>query len=183
MARADLIKYIRTDKNGTKIFHDYTCPRCSGAGFCDKWIATGRVCFACGGTGERAKPKTVKEYTTEYWEKLNARRIANDKKKAESAPKYTEEEIAEITRQAIERRYADFGCGKDGTGYVLEGNTYKAKDQIKAAGGRWIYGVWVCPAEIIGDGIRSKKISLAGHIGGGSEMWLDDFDLYEAIRG
>lgn len=25
--------YIRTDKNGTKIYHDYTCTRCGGAGY------------------------------------------------------------------------------------------------------------------------------------------------------
>ena len=24
--------YVRTDKNGTKIYHDWTCPRCGGAG-------------------------------------------------------------------------------------------------------------------------------------------------------
>ena len=28
--------YIRTDKNGTKIYHDWTCPRCGGAGYADK---------------------------------------------------------------------------------------------------------------------------------------------------
>ena len=43
--------YIRTDKNGTKIYHDYTCPRCGGAGGADQWIYTGWTCYECGGTG------------------------------------------------------------------------------------------------------------------------------------
>ena len=90
---------------------------------------------------------------------------------------YVEESCREI-----EKRYAEFGCGADGIGYVHEGNTYPVKDQIRKNGGRWIYGVWVCPVEIKGDGIRIHSIDLKGHIGGGSEMWVDDFDLYEAIR-
>ena len=178
--------YVRTDKNGTKIYHDWTCPRCGGAGFCDKWIATGRVCYACGGTGKRAAAKVVKEYTPEYWAKLEAKRQAADAKRMAEAAKYAEEhadEIAAQRQQVIENRYAEHGCGKDGTGYVLTGKTFTAKDEIKRAGGRWIYGVWVCPVEIKGNGIEARKISLAGHIGSGSVVWLDDFDLYEALRG
>jgi len=179
----DLI-YIRTDKNGTKYFHDWQCPRCGGVGFADKWINTGRTCWACGGTGKRSVAKIVKEYTPEYWAKLEARRIARAKKAAENAPKHTPEELAEIARKTIETRYADFGCGKDGVGYVLEGRgTYAIKDAIKRAGGRWIYGRWVCPTEFKADDVSVRKISLAGHIGGGSEMWLDDFDLYDAVTG
>lgn len=178
--------YVRTDKNGTKIFYDFTCPRCGGAGFADKWIATGRVCYECGGSGKRVKAKIVKEYTQEYWEKLQARRQAKMAKQIEAAAKYAEEhaeEIAEKNRKVIETRYAEFGCGKNGIGYVLKGDTYPVKEEIKKNGGRWIYGVWVCPVEITGDGIRSKEIDLSGHIGCGSEMWLDDFSMYEAIHG
>jgi DnaJ-class molecular chaperone len=28
------------------------CPRCGGAGQADKWIATGKVCFRCEGSGK-----------------------------------------------------------------------------------------------------------------------------------
>lgn len=31
------IVYLRTDKNGTKYYANYTCPRCGGAGGSDKW--------------------------------------------------------------------------------------------------------------------------------------------------
>lgn len=178
--------YIRTDKNGTKIYHDWQCPRCGGAGMCDKWIMTGRVCFSCGGTGKRTSPKIVKEYTPEYWAKLEAKRIAKEQKRIAEAQKYAEDhadEIAEINRQIIEKRYAEFGCGADGIGYVLKGNTFPVKDQIKREGGRFFYGVWISPKEISGKGITSKRIDLRGHIGSGSEIWLDDFDFYEAIQG
>lgn len=180
----DLV-YIKTDKNGTKYFHDWTCPRCGGAGFADKWIATGKTCWACGGTGKRVVAKVVKEYTPEYWEKLNAKRQAKAKKQAEEAARYAEEhaeEIAEQNRKIIEDRYAEFGCNKDGIGYVLRGKTYPIKDKIRKAGGRWIYGAWVSPVMISGDGIQIHQIDISGHIGAGSQMWLDDFDLWEAMN-
>lgn len=177
--------YIRTDKNGTKIFYDFTCPRCAGAGFSDKWAETGRVCFACGGSGKRTRAKVVKEYTQEYFEKLQARQRARNKKQAEESARYAEEHQEEITaaqREIIKKRYAEFGCGPDGTGFILKGNTFQIKDQIKAAGGKWVYGAWICPVEITSDDVKAKKLSLAGHIGSGSVIWLDDFDLYAAIH-
>lgn len=96
MARADLVKYIRTDKNGTKIFYDYTCPRCCGYGMLDKWINTGKVCYACGGSGVRPVAKVVKEYTEEYAAKLEARRNAR-------AAKYAEDHAEEIAAEKAER--------------------------------------------------------------------------------
>lgn len=178
--------YIRTDRNGTKIYHDYTCPRCGGAGFADKWIATGRVCYACGGTGKRAVAKVVKEYTPEYWAKLQAKQQAKAARQAEETARYAEEHAEEIAAQnliQLRKRYAEFGCDTDGVGYVLTGETFPVKDEIKRNGGKWIYGVWICPVELKVDGIRSRKIDLSGHVGGGSKMWLDDFDLYDAIHG
>lgn len=176
--------YIRTDKNGTKIYHDWTCPRCGGAGMCDKWAYTGRVCFACGGTGKRARAKVVKEFTPEYWAKLEAKRIAKEQARAAEVAKYNEEHREEIEAERariIKARYAEHGCNEDGIGYVLTGNTYPLKDQIKKCGGRWLYGRWVCPVEIKADGVNAKQIDISGHIGSGSVVWLDDFDLYDAI--
>jgi hypothetical protein len=180
------LKYFKTDKNGTKYFYDWNCPRCSGAGFCDKWAYTGRFCFACGGTGKRSQPKIVKEYTDEYAAKLAARHASKVAKQVEEAKRYAEEHADEIeaqNRRIIEERYAEFGCGKDGVGYVLSGNTYKIKEQIKANGGKWIYGVWVCPVEMKCVGVSTRKVDLNGHIGAGSIIWLDGFDFYEAVRG
>lgn len=167
MAREDLIKYIRTDKNGTKIYHDYTCPRCCGYGELDKWFYTGKVCFACGGTGMRAVAKVVKEYTEEYAAKLEARRIAKQRKYEEEHAEEIAQAKAEQKRREEEWRISQnvwtcqtYGCGKDGTGYVLLGKTYGIKDQIKAEGGKWIYGSWVCPVEIKAKGVTAVKIDL-----------------------
>lgn len=49
--------YIRTDRNGTKYFADYTCKRCGGQGGLPQWIYTGYTCYECGGTGVAAKPE------------------------------------------------------------------------------------------------------------------------------
>ena len=57
--------------------------------------------------------------------------------------------------------FSENGCGQDGIGYVLKGNTYRVKDKIKAAGGKWIYGVWVCPVKIEGKGIQPVRIDIS----------------------
>lgn len=159
--------FIRTDKNGTKIYHDWTCPRCGGAGESSKWLYTGKVCYECGGTGKRRAPKIVKEYTEEYAAKLEAKRIAKRKKYEEEhadeiARKKEEQELreAEWKKSRNEWYFKDHGCSADGIGYVLTGNTYSIKDKIKKAGGRWTYNVWVCPEEIKADGVKATKIDL-----------------------
>lgn len=102
MVRNDLIELVKTDRNGTKVFHDWTCDRCGGLGESDKWMFTGRTCFACGGTGRSTRPHVVKEYTPEYWAKLEARREAK-------AAKYAEEHADEIAaaKAEQERREAE----------------------------------------------------------------------------
>ena len=185
------LQYFKTDKNGTKYFYDWMCPRCAGAGFADKWINTGRVCFACGGSGKRSVAKIVKEYTPAYWAQLEAKRQAKAAKEEEARKQYEEEHADEIAakRAAEDQRIFEFrcsenGCGKDGIGFVLTGNTFPVKDQIKKAGGRWIYGCWVCPIEIKGNGITAKRIDISSHISTGMQTWKDDgFDFYEEIRG
>lgn len=101
MAR-NLIEYIRTDKNGTKIFHDWTCPRCGGEGWAGQWMYTGVTCFRCGGSGRRERPVIVREYTDEYAAKLEARRKAKE-------AKYAEEHAEEIAaaKAEQERREAE----------------------------------------------------------------------------
>ena len=96
MAREDLVRFVRTDKNGTKIFEDWTCPRCGGAGWAGQWKFTGVFCFRCGGSGRRSRPVTIREYTDEYAAKLEAKRIAKQKK-------YEEEHADEIAAAKAER--------------------------------------------------------------------------------
>lgn len=67
--------YVRTDKNGTKIYHDFTCQRCSGRGASEAWKFTGMTCYECGGSGV-SKARIIREYTPEYAKKLEAKRQA-----------------------------------------------------------------------------------------------------------
>lgn len=116
------IKYIRTDKNGTKIFADWTCPRCGGAGESSMWLKTGKVCFRCGGSGLRERPVIIKEYTDEYAAKLEARRIARQKK-------YEEEHADEIAAQKAEneRREAEIAAQAEAEKKLLEEIERKAR--------------------------------------------------------
>ena len=171
-------KYIKTDRNGTRYFDvKDICPRCGGRGDYILGTINYGVCFLCGGTG--AKHYTVKEYTPEHEAKLEAQRKARAQKRAEEAARYAEEHADEI----IESRYAEFGCGADGIGFVLSGNTYPVKNEIRRNGGKWIYGRWICPVEVKGAGITAKRIDLNGRIGSGSEVWLNGFTLWDTIEG
>ena len=131
---------------------------------CDKWAYTGRVCFACGGTGKRSRAKVVKVFTDEYWEKLQSRRKARAEKYAEEHA----EEIAQAQAKArewhkkeLEFRFAEYGCDKDGIGYVLTGKTYAIKDQIKNAGGKWLFGLWICPVKIEAKNVNAARIDIS----------------------
>lgn len=120
--------YIKTDKNGTKYYADYTCDRCGGAGGWRGW--PGFTCYKCGGTGRQDKPSIRKEYTDEYAAKLEARR----QKKHE---KLVAERKAELHEHFAEH-LAEFGFNADGKLYaVVQKDTYSIKDELKAKGARW----------------------------------------------
>ena len=128
------LEYIRTDRNGTEIYHDWNCPRCGGAGQSDNWWRTGKTCYECGGTGRRIKPAIVKKYTPEHEAVL-----------AEKAHKRF------LKRQAEENAafFRKNGFAEDGTGYVFTGDTYDLKDELKAAGARWNNFLrWIAPQPI-----------------------------------
>lgn len=129
--------YVRTDKNGTEIWHDYTCPRCGGAGGADKWTYTGWTCYECGGKGKTTKPQIIKKYTPEYRAKLDEQA----RKRAEKKRLQRVEEIKAKLPEMIEAR----GFSKDGKMYLVTGDTYKIKDELREAGAHWntrLYG-WV----------------------------------------
>ena len=139
-------QYIKTDKNGTKWYNDWTCPRCGGAGASDKWLFTGRVCYECGGTGKRRTPKIVKSYTPEYEAKLAAKRAAREEKRTQ------EYEAGKTERKAngCNRRAMCFGFNDDGKAYVYTGSTYDIKDDLRLHGAHWEAWVqkWISPTPI-----------------------------------
>ena len=121
--------YVRTDKNGTKIYHDYTCTRCGGLGYSEAWRWTGMTCYKCGGTGVQAEPQIVKEYTPEYAAKLAEQRR---KRQEKERVKRLEALKTQLPEMLVEK-----GFSADGKMYVATGDTYSMRDQLRAAGAHW----------------------------------------------
>lgn len=150
---AQPLEYVRTDRNGTKIFHDWNCPRCGGAGRCDKWCFTGYECYQCGGTGKRISPKVIKEYTAEYRARLDERYA----KRHPKPPQPTEEELQARAEETRRNNWVHEGFAENGEGYIYTGNTYQHKEDIKSIGGRWIFyaRVYIAPVKVEGlNGVR-----------------------------
>jgi len=125
----NFLVYVRTDKNGTKIYHDYRCPKCGGIGGADQWVFTGYTCYRCGGSGRTDKPEVVKKYTPEYKAKLDAQR-------AKRAEKKRLERVAEF-KDNLPKLIEEKGFNADGKVYVAVGDTYSIKDQLREAGAKW----------------------------------------------
>ncbi len=145
------MEYIRTDKNGTKYYADYTCQRCGGAGGSDKWQFTGWSCYECGGSGKSHKPMLIKEYTPEYEAKLAERRAKRAAKRLAEA-----ESKAEETRAAwLEKNQFD----ADGNTFVFVGDTYAIKDELKALGAKYDCSMgWHISKPV--DGYEMKKLNI-----------------------
>lgn len=121
--------YIRTDKNGTQIFHDYTCPRCGGAGGSEAWAYTGYTCYECGGSGRRSTPEVIKKYTPEYRAKLDERaKKRMEKKRLEQVAYFNEHK-----QEMIEAK----GFNAEGKLYVAVGETYSIKEELSEGGAKW----------------------------------------------
>lgn len=121
-------EYIKTDRNGTKYYKVYRCPRCGGKGSDRMWANTGFTCFMCNGTGEHVH--IVKEYTPEYLAKqAEKNRIKEERKIADRVAEYQ----ADMTKAYREVRFNDQGR----LYIVTASNTYDIKEDLKAAGARW----------------------------------------------
>lgn len=128
------LKYIKTDKNGTEYYYDYTCRRCGGAGYSDKWCFTGKVCYECGGKGvSPERPQIVKKYTPEYAAKLDEKREARRIKQEQELRAKAEEVNAEFLA-----RY--FPNGKM---YIVWGGYDRyTGEELKAAGVKLMGAYW-----------------------------------------
>lgn len=133
--------YIKTDKNGTNYYQDWRCPHCGGAGCADAWKYTGYTCWYCGGTGKRSQAKIFKEYTPEYEAKLRSRREKAHAREMEKRREKAQELNAEF--------FKNHGFDDLGRMYVVLGNTYEIKDQLKAMGCRFNPAIgWYSDREI-----------------------------------
>lgn len=127
------LAYIRTDKNGTKIYHDYTCRRCGGAGASDKWYYTGKTCWECGGTGVNpARPQIVKKYTPEYEAKLEAKREARRQKQEQELRAKAEQLNAEFLAEYF----------PNGKMYIVANSSDCNIEELKAAGAKFFLVYW-----------------------------------------
>lgn len=116
-----MAKLLKVDRNGTKYWVETQCPKCGGNGYIDYYSYNeGGICFNCGGSGY--KETTWKEYTPEYAQKLADRRLAKAKKKAP-------EKNAKLFKKE--------GLSEDGRAWVVLGNTFEIKEELKEAGARW----------------------------------------------
>lgn len=109
-------KLVRIDRNGTKHYEDDVCPACGGTGI---W-GYGRRCFKCNGTGKYITRRV--ERTPEYEKKLADKRL--EKAKAE-APRKNKE------------LFSKFHLDNDGSAYIVLGNTYPIKDELKEKGAHY----------------------------------------------
>lgn len=162
-------RYVRTDKNGTKIYHDVNCPRCAGHGEAEKWWATGKVCFACGGSGLRPKPLEIKVRSAEYEAVLEARRAA----KAAEVPMTSEDELRARALEARSNAWENHGFGRDGVGYLYTGKTYPVRNHLSKSGGRWCGPLkgWIAPVDL-GEikGVEIEKIKAADFCDGRGDL-------------
>ena len=116
-----MVQLLKVDKNGTKYFSDDVCPKCGGSGHIRgyEFIEGGR-CFLCEGSGRHVTH--WKEYTPEYAQKLAQKRLERAKKTAG-------------------KRNEDFmrreGFDAQGRTWIVTGDTYSIKDELKAQGAKF----------------------------------------------
>ena len=114
-------RLIKIDRNGSKHFVVDACPKCAGKG----WIpgyehVEGGICFMCDGSGYH--PHKFIERTKEYEEKLYQKRLERGRKKS-----------SEVNAKFFKRE----GMNENGEAWVILGNTFEIKDQLKEAGAKW----------------------------------------------
>lgn len=111
----------KVDRNGTHYYTNNRCPKCGG----DKYISyynhvDGGVCFLCGGTG--IHPTKVVVRTEEYAAKLDAKRLEKARKTAGAR-----------NAEYLHRQ----GFSADGKTWVVMGETYTRRGELKSAGCKW----------------------------------------------
>ena len=113
------------------------CDRCGGKGVFIVRVHNGvgipatpdaGVCYKCGGAGHIIK--TVRLYTEKEYASMQKAK-ANRQAKAEEA---RQARIAERKKTAFTRWLERNGFNEDGETYLIYGNTYPIKDQLKEAG-------------------------------------------------
>lgn len=115
------LSLTRVDRNGTHYYVDHKCPKCGGTGNLPYYAhVEGGTCFLCGGSGYYDTSIIVRR--EEYAHELAEKRLAR-------------------ARKAAPAKNAAFlkaeGFSEDGKTYVVLGETYAIRDELKAAGAKF----------------------------------------------
>lgn len=129
-----MMKLIKIDRNGSKYYEGMIdCPKCGGSGLIVHHMENGQpsyqwtdggVCWKCSGSG-KVLGKWI-ERTPEYEAKLAAKRLAKQEAKLAEQKAHADEANAAFFQQQ--------GFNADGKTWVVLGNTFEVKDQLKEAG-------------------------------------------------
>ena len=123
MAKRFPVYIEKVDKNGSKHWVDENCPKCGGTGYIPGYeFIDGARCWKCNATGRYTHRwvERTEEYANVLAEKRNQRYIK----------KNLAERIAFLEKQ---------GFSPDGKTYVVIGDTFKIKDELKAKGAKFNY--------------------------------------------
>lgn len=166
------VHFVKVDKNGTHIFADCTCGRCGGTGIIPYYgHVDGGVCFECGGSGVSTATE-IKIYTDEYGAKLKAQREAREEKKRQKMI----EESGEWNKEWMAKE----GFNEEGITYIVLGNTYEIKEELKAHGAKFngILG-WHMPNADGFDAVAVPMDKVTQHLWNGR---LDYDSDYTAVK-
>lgn len=163
--------FEKIDKNETRTYSTTKCARCDGRGKIDYFYhVDGGICFKCGGSGI-GKKREIKIYTTEYYQKLESRRLERQKAKAPEENKSF---------------FQKMGFSEEGKSWVILGETYSIKEEIKVAGGKYsdVYG-WHFSQKIEGWELLEIKADEVFDKDEAGKFWQDrkkDRQIKEKIR-
>ena len=166
------VHFEKVDKNGTHVFVDCTCSRCGGDGIIPYFGHVDHgVCFKCGGSGVGGNEE-IKVYTNEYGAKLKAQRAAREEAKRQKLIA----ESVEWNKEWMERE----GFNAEGITYLVLGNTYEIKDELKAHGAKFNYMLgWHMPNAEGYDAVPVQMEKITQHLWNGR---LDYISNYSEIR-
>lgn len=129
------------DKNG-KLYQKVKtkCPRCGGLGIVVARVENGQpipipvdqgICYQC--AGARYLTKEVRLYTEAEFQRMEELNEKNRIKREQEKEAKWEKEFAETKKEWL----AHNGFSEDGYTYIVTGNSYSIKDELKAAGWRY----------------------------------------------
>lgn len=129
------------DKNG-KLYQKVKtkCPRCGGLGIVVARVENGQpipipvdqgICYQC--AGARYLTKEVRLYTEAEFQRMEELNEKNRIKREQEKEAKWEKEFAETKKEWL----AHNGFSEDGYTYIVTGNSFSIKDELKAAGWRY----------------------------------------------